>query len=176
MQSADLDIFLLRILNSGFTPAISVFFVFASYFLYAYVSFLVFYFWRTKQKIRLVHFIIVLAVGLLLVYFLKYSIARPRPYETYTDIKTAIIKSDPSFPSSHVFVSFLCLHFIPKRPKLVKILAIVYLAGLMPFGSVYMGVHFPSDVLVAAIIGLLIPILILERVAIRVTKSLSSHF
>lgn len=133
----------------------------------------IFYFWKSRQKKRLAHFITVLAVGLLLIYFLKYSIARPRPHELYPDIKTGIIKTDPSFPSSHVLVSFLCIYFLPKRPKFARFLTIFYLTILIPFGSLYIGVHYPSDIIVAAIIGILLPILISEKIVFGTIKKIS---
>ena len=163
MQLTDLDIAILRIVNGNFSPYVSLFFVFANYFLYALVFILVLNLWATKQKKKMIHLLFVLALGLLLVYSLKYLINRPRPYETFPDINAGINKGDPSFPSAHVFTSFLCLYFLPKRPKTIKILAITYLVFLIPIGSLYIGIHYPSDVLIAAILGSLFPILLPEK-------------
>jgi undecaprenyl-diphosphatase len=109
-------------------------------------------------------------IGIILVNALKYSVGRPRPYETFPEINKILVRADPSFPSSHVFISFLCFSFLPKKFKLFRKLSIIYLLLLIPIGTMYTGVHYPSDVLAGAVIGLLIPRIISENLVDRLTK------
>lgn len=78
----------------------------------------------------------------------KNWVARPRPYVTVSAIVPLIRKPrEFSFPSGHACVSFASA-FIYYRmaPKKYGIAAIV-LAGLISFSRLYVGVHYPGDVL-----------------------------
>lgn len=110
---------------------------------------------------------------MLLIFSLKYSIARARPYDVYPDIKKVgqFEKTTPSFPSSHAFISFLCLHFISKKSKWLKYFSIIYLI-IIPFGSMYMGVHYPSDVLAGALLGWFLPIILSKKRTYGLTKKI----
>lgn len=80
---------------------------------------------------------------------------RPRPYVAHVEIITPIGKkySDSSFPSSHVtltvaLITVLILLFPAVRPY-----AILY-ALLMAWSRIHNGMHYPSDVLVGAMLGI----------------------
>ncbi len=103
------------------------------------------------RKTRRVGFIALLS---LLVCFLitnvalKNWIARPRPYVTVSAVYPLIERPrEYSFPSGHTCASFASA-FIYYRmmPKKYGISAIV-LASLIAFSRLYLGVHYPGDVL-----------------------------
>lgn len=79
---------------------------------------------------------------------LKEWVARPRPYNAVEAI-VPLIKGprDYSFPSGHTTASFAsALVFFRLLPRKYGIPA-VCLAGLIGFSRLYLGVHYPSDVL-----------------------------
>ena len=79
---------------------------------------------------------------------LKNLIARPRPYVTIPDL-TALIPfpHDFSFPSGHTAASFAVATVIYLTvPKKYGIPALI-LATLIAFPRLYLGVHYPTDVL-----------------------------
>lgn len=94
-------------------------------------------------------------LGLLIVnIILKPSIARIRPYEINQSIELLINKlKDYSFPSGHTYVSFAFATGIFLYNKKYGILAYIF-AFLMGFSRLYLYVHFPTDVLFGALIGI----------------------
>ena len=90
-----------------------------------------------------------LAVGFLITnVLLKNIVARPRPFDAYTEIIPLITRpTDFSFPSGHTCASFACaLIFFRMLPKKYGALAVI-LAGMVAFSRLYLGVHYPGDVL-----------------------------
>lgn len=85
---------------------------------------------------------------------LKNVIARTRPYEVVPGLTSLIgIQSDFSFPSGHTGTSFatavVMFRGLPKKLG-IPILIFAFLMGL---SRLYVGVHYPSDVICGALIG-----------------------
>lgn len=90
-----------------------------------------------------------MAIGFLITnLLLKNIVARPRPFDTYTEIIPLITRpTDFSFPSGHTCASFACaLVFFRMLPEKYGIPAVI-LAGMVAFSRLYLGVHYPGDVL-----------------------------
>lgn len=108
-----------------------------------------------------------LAVGALITnVFLKNAVARIRPYDFYPVIELLVEKqTDFSFPSGHTCASFAAalvyLRMFPER----KGLGFVILAVLIGFSRLYVGVHYPTDVLGGFLAGWLSSILALKAEA-----------
>lgn len=85
---------------------------------------------------------------------LKNIVARVRPYEVVPRLHSLIgIQNDYSFPSGHTGSSFAAaVIMFCGLPKKYGVLAIV-LATLIGFSRLYVGVHYPTDVLCGAFIG-----------------------
>lgn len=79
---------------------------------------------------------------------LKDLVGRPRPYVASDEIVTLIKQlSSYSFPSGHTSSSFAAAFVLYRMlPKKAGILALV-LAGMIGFSRMYVGVHYPTDVL-----------------------------
>lgn len=87
---------------------------------------------------------------------LKNLVARVRPYDVNTAIAILIKKPlDFSFPSGHTAASFAAMTalFLAKMKK-AWIDALV-LAVLIAFSRLYFYVHYPTDVLGGAVVGIL---------------------
>ena len=92
---------------------------------------------------------------------IKRTTGRMRPYEVLNNIKKLHLAklTDCSFPSGHTTASFalavsLSLYF----PGLSIIF--IFLAILVGLSRIYLGVHYPSDVFIGAVIGILFSYLI----------------
>lgn len=88
---------------------------------------------------------------------LKPLIARPRPWLDVAGLVPLINEADPnSFPSGHTCAAFAAAmvlwRALPETWTGTKVLIMV-MAVLMGLSRLYVGVHYPSDVLAGAIIG-----------------------
>ena len=114
--------------------------------------------YRHSRKVWLVALIAVIGaiLGDLLVFNpLKHLIQRPRPAVTMTDIETFLASGEKggySFPSSHTANAFLVASVISAFFKKGRGFALG-LAAIIGFSRVYVGVHYPSDVLGSALLG-----------------------
>lgn len=88
---------------------------------------------------------------------LKNIIARIRPYEVVPGLQNLIeIQTDFSFPSGHTGSSFaVAVVLLVMLPKRYGIPAVI-LALLIGLSRLYLGVHYPTDVLAGILIGTLI--------------------
>lgn len=79
---------------------------------------------------------------------------RPRPFVTLADVHLLIAKSaeEKSFPSDHATLAFVIgasVFFAHRKLGIVFLIAAICVA----VGRVFVGVHYPSDILAGAIIG-----------------------
>lgn len=85
---------------------------------------------------------------------LKYAVNRDRPFVTYPDINKATSGGSPSFPSGHTSAAFsLATSVSITCPKWYVIAPSFLWASSVAYSRMDLGVHYPSDVLVGAIIG-----------------------
>lgn len=85
---------------------------------------------------------------------LKHTMKRSRPFETYPDIDQAASSLGKSFPSGHTSIAFATATSLSLAyPKWYIIVPSFVWAGTVGYSRMHLGVHYPSDVLVGAIIG-----------------------
>ena len=83
---------------------------------------------------------------------LKPLFDRTRPYYVLDYIPLIPPVGDPSFPSGHTSASFAAATAIYAVDKKWGIAAYIF-AAVMGFSRLYLGVHFPTDVLAGALVG-----------------------
>lgn len=87
--------------------------------------------------------------------FLKNAVARIRPYEVVEGLILLIEKQrDYSFPSGHTCASFAAaMVYMKMMPKKYGV-PFVILAALIALSRLYVGVHYPTDVIGGLIVGI----------------------
>lgn len=85
---------------------------------------------------------------------LKFAIDRDRPFVTYPDIQKLTSAGSPSFPSGHTSEAFATATSLSIAfPKWYVIAPSFLWASAAGYSRMHLGVHYPSDVLVGALIG-----------------------
>jgi membrane-associated phospholipid phosphatase len=85
---------------------------------------------------------------------LKYAFQRDRPFITYPYIQNVTSGGSPSFPSGHATNAFALATSVSMAYPKWYVVAPAYLwAGAVGYSRMDLGVHYPSDILAAAIIG-----------------------
>jgi undecaprenyl-diphosphatase len=97
--------------------------------------------------------------GTLIYKWLKVKTLRPRPYNVYQQISLRTIPLDQfSFPSGHtlhaVIFTLVAIHYYPMLS-----LGLIPFTILIGLSRPILGLHYPSDVLVGALIGTLISLI-----------------
>ena len=87
---------------------------------------------------------------------LRRAVGRVRPWRRYPEPHPlGHVPKDPSFPSGHTTIAFAAATVLSYyRPRWAP--AFFLLAVAIGFSRVYVGVHYPLDVLGGAILGLLV--------------------
>ena len=95
-----------------------------------------------------------IAGGEFLVFTLKKSIGRIRPFRFDTTFTSVLSPSNQAFPSGHTTEAFAMATAvtIASRKWYVAVPAYAW-ASLIAYARVYLGVHYPTDVIAGAIIG-----------------------
>lgn len=108
---------------------------------------------------------ILMAISLILEFILtnlilKNWVARVRPYEVIDGLTLLVGKAhDLSFPSGHTGSAFaLAVVIFMVMERKYGIIALV-LAALMGFSRLYVGIHYPSDVLGGIVLGVITSII-----------------
>ena len=88
---------------------------------------------------------------------IKPLVGRIRPYEVIEGLSILVAPhKDFSFPSGHSANSFACAWVLFRRMQGKKRILPVILAAMISFSRLVVGVHYPSDVLAGAAIGIVL--------------------
>lgn len=107
-------------------------------------------------KVAAINTAISLGVSIVATDVMKVIFKRPRPFVTYPDINKLSDGGGYSFPSGHTSSAFaVATSLVISFPKwYVAVPAYLY-AGSVGISRVVLGVHYPSDVLAGAAVGIL---------------------
>jgi len=110
----------------------------------------------TRQRKVLRGLLLLYAIQSAVIYSLKFLIHRKRPF-FFLEMASKLSKGpgeilDPSFPSAHAAFSFLMATLLSYRFPRYRVL--FYLAaGFIGWTRIYLGLHYPTDVVVGSLLG-----------------------
>ncbi len=153
-ENFELNVKLFRVVNSVDDPILNAFFYYFSFLGSGFVLIPVAaYLWlRNREKLK--SLLLALLIETALVSVLKVALNQPRPALLLEDVKLLVPLYHRSFPSGDTAMAFMLAGVLSYGEGfLFKLLAYGY-AVIIGIGRMYLGVHFPLDVLVGALIGL----------------------
>jgi len=139
----------------------------------AVIVFIVLSWILTKQRRVLGRVALLYGIQSGILYGLKFLIQRQRPLY-FLEMVSKLSKGpgeilDPSFPSGHAVYAFmmatLLAHWFPRYP-----IVFFLLAGFIGWTRIYMGLHFPTDVIAGGLLGYGITKLFVHWVDLRLEK------
>ena len=129
------------------------------YFLYAILAIVLIYMLKKNKDTRRLakETIIAFLICTALFIVLKLIFQRPRPFDAFSQLIPLVNKpSDYSFPSGHTASAFICAFMVyDGLPKKYSIL-IMILAILVAFSRLYVGVHYPTDILAGIVLAYIV--------------------
>ena len=109
---------------------------------------------KKTRKIGIASFISIAFCALITNVFIKNIVARPRPFDAVEAIVPLVARPwGYSFPSGHTCASFASALIIKKMAPEKYGIAAVVLATLIAFSRLYVGVHYPGDVLAGFLVA-----------------------
>ncbi|HVT83667.1 MAG TPA: phosphatase PAP2 family protein [Chitinophagaceae bacterium] len=97
-----------------------------------------------------------IAVSTAITFIMKYSFNRQRPFTSDSLVIQASSGGGPSFPSGHTSLAFATATSLSfAYPKWYVIIPSYLWAGTVAYSRMYLGVHYPTDVWVGAMVGTL---------------------
>jgi len=123
---------------------------------FAVILFIILSWILTKQRKIFLHLVLLYAIQSAVTYGLKFLIQRERPL-LFLDVSSKISKGlgeilDPSFPSAHTVFAFMMATILAYRFPRYGIFFFVF-AGMIGWTRIYLGLHYPTDVIAGALLG-----------------------
>jgi len=123
--------------------------------------------WRRGRHGLAFDFLVLLLVAVLVTEAIKFATGRPRPCSVLADVHafgsyTCAAETDPAFPSGHAsraFAGAALLWLGMSRRAGLTMTAVAVLAGV---SRIWLGVHWPTDVLAGALLGVGLALLVRE--------------
>lgn len=171
---ADHNIYLFYLINGGlensfFNLIMPLITNFGNFFVWAFICLLIYLFGGRFGREVAVLGLFALIFSNVLVILLKIVVAEPRPFLALPNVDLLAPESGSSFPSGHtasVFAAAIVIglkyHRKTKGKKYWLIYPLLLFAIVVGYSRIYVGVHYPYDVIFGALLGVICALIILK--------------
>lgn len=103
-----------------------------------------------------------------IVTILKYTVNEPRPFLVIPNVDLLVVEKGYSFPSGHSAAAFAVAmilgnkYYIKLKGRNISMCLTLFYAILIAFSRIYIGVHYPIDVVGGGIVGIFSAYVILK--------------
>lgn len=156
LRQIDVDVF--RALNiAGSNDVLDSIMILLTVLGFAYViTLLCIPLWLKKKREAAFDLVVLVVVVTIATELIKILVDRPRPYLELSGVHTLISASGPSFPSAHASRAFAVAFLLWMNTRR-SFGALAFIgAALIAVSRVYLGVHWPSDILFGALLGMVL--------------------
>lgn len=124
---------------------------------FAVILFILLSFILTRKRLIFRRLIILYGIQSAVIYSLKFLIHRQRPLHFVQELASKLSGGpgeilDPSFPSAHAASSFMMATVLAYWFPRYRILFYI-LAGFIAWTRIYLGLHYPTDIIAGALLG-----------------------
>lgn len=131
-----------------------------TYNVFILVTLVLFYFWFvSKQKAETIRIFLSVFFAALISLILKYSFFYPRPFEVNQTTALAGLAASPSFPSFHTAIAFAAATNVTFHRRSMGIV-LFFVALVIGFGRILANVHYPVDIFIGIVVGVVIAVFI----------------
>lgn len=114
----------------------------------------------TNQLALTLYSIIFVFLSWMFTVCLKQIIKRPRPKDVDPNVKHKVKANFKAFPSGHATIMFSICSVLFMLGMTNLLYSFGVFASLVSFSRIYLGAHYPSDILVGIIIGIVGPFIL----------------
>jgi undecaprenyl-diphosphatase len=141
---------------------------------FAVIFFIILSWILTKQRKVLGRLALLFAIQSGILYGLKFLIQRQRPLY-FLEMASKLSKGpgeilDPSFPSAHTLFAFMMATLLTAWFPRYRIIFFI-LAGFIGWTRIYLGLHYPTDVIAGGLLGYGITKLFVHWIDLRLEKA-----
>jgi undecaprenyl-diphosphatase len=123
---------------------------------FAFILFIILSWIITKQRKVLRRLLLLYGIQSFVIYGLKFLVQRQRPL-FFLEMASKLSKGpgeilDPSFPSAHAAFSFMMATLLALWFPRYRIIFFI-VAGFVGWTRIYLGLHYPTDVIAGSLLG-----------------------